>query len=230
MTTELPVSEVFGPVWQGEGPHAGERTAFVRLGICNLSCEWCDTPYTWDATRYDLDAELDVMPVAKIHEQLAAMDCDTVCLSGGEPLIHHRQLPELLHPDWTWHVETNGTIAPPPYWPELVSHTSVSPKINTRDPKKRRIRPKALAEWNRLARRGQACFKFVAATGADLRAIAELTAELNIDRRDVWVMPQGIEVSELLDRHRQLAQGIEDHGWNTTTRLHILLYGQERHR
>jgi 7-carboxy-7-deazaguanine synthase len=183
---ELPVSEVFGPVWQGEGPHAGLRTGFVRLGLCNLSCEWCDTPYTWDASRFDLAHEFGPMPVAKVHEQLAAMDVDTVCLSGGEPLIHHKLLPELLHPDWSWHV--------------------------------------------RLARRGSACFKFVASKRSDLRTIAELTGELGIDRRDVWVMPQGIEVSELLDRHRDLAQGIEDHGWNTTTRLHILLYGQERHR
>lgn len=53
----LVVSEVFGPTHQGEGPHAGQLCAFVRLMGCNLSCSWCDTPYTWDASRYDLKAE-----------------------------------------------------------------------------------------------------------------------------------------------------------------------------
>ncbi|HHK7228110.1 TPA: hypothetical protein ACQXLV_002143, partial [Streptococcus pneumoniae] len=42
----LPVSEVFGPTIQGEGPHAGRTCHFIRLGGCNLSCSWCDTPYS----------------------------------------------------------------------------------------------------------------------------------------------------------------------------------------
>ena len=41
-----PVSEVFGPTLQGEGPHAGRPCHFIRLGGCNLSCSWCDTPYS----------------------------------------------------------------------------------------------------------------------------------------------------------------------------------------
>ena len=64
--TTLPLSEVFGPTFQGEGPHAGRRCAFVRLGGCNLSCEWCDTPYTWDATRYDLALENPETPIPTI--------------------------------------------------------------------------------------------------------------------------------------------------------------------
>lgn len=42
----LLVSEIFSSV-QGEGPNAGRPSVFVRLGIYNLSCSWCDTPYTW---------------------------------------------------------------------------------------------------------------------------------------------------------------------------------------
>ena len=72
MSRLLPVSEVFGPTIQGEGPHAGRRVYFVRLGGCNLSCSWCDSAYTWDGETYDLREELtpstalDVL--ARLHE------------------------------------------------------------------------------------------------------------------------------------------------------------------
>lgn len=228
--TTLPVSEIFGPTWQGEGPYAGTRTGFVRLGLCNLSCEWCDTPYTWDWSRFDQAAEIAELPIAKIHAQLEAMSVPAVCLSGGEPLLQVHRLRELLDPRWSWHAETNGTIPPPPWWGELVTHTSVSPKINTRDKLSKRINPRALRAWSELARAGRACFKFVAAELADLELVAELVEQLELDDRDVWIMPLGTNVTQLLHHHAALAQGIEDYGWNTTTRLHILLWGQERAR
>jgi len=37
------VSEIFVS-FQGEGPHAGRRHLFVRLGGCPLRCRYCDTP------------------------------------------------------------------------------------------------------------------------------------------------------------------------------------------
>lgn len=46
----LQVSEMFASI-QGEGPHSGRPSVFLRLGFCNLSCSWCDTPYTWLYTK-----------------------------------------------------------------------------------------------------------------------------------------------------------------------------------
>lgn len=228
--TTLPVAEVFGPTWQGEGPFAGVRTGFVRLGRCNLSCEWCDTPYTWDETRYDVNAEAPDTPVDDVHVKLRQIDVRTVCLSGGEPLLHHKKLSALLVDEWSWHVETNGTIQPPRWWVERVTHTSVSPKVNTRDPLKKRIKIPALAAWGVLACQGRACFKFVASQPADLDVIQDLVDVLQLPSDVVWVMPEGTNPLPMITRHRRLAESIQDHGWNTTTRLHVLLYGTERGR
>lgn len=226
----LPVSEVFGPTWQGEGPHTGLRTGFVRLGLCNLSCEWCDTPYTWDTSRYDLEKEAPSTPIPEVHERIRALGVDTVCLSGGEPLVHRNLLEEFLVPEWVWHAETNGTIPPPSYWVHHVEHTTVSPKINTRDPRKKRIKPLALARWNLLAQEGRAAFKFVCSRPADLDTVAEVAYMVGIDPAHIWVMPEGTTADQVLNTHRALAPYIEERGWNTTTRLHTLLFGQERGR
>lgn len=226
----LPVSEVFGPTWQGEGPYAGRRTGFVRLGLCNLSCEWCDTPYTWDTTRYDVAKECPPTEVAEIHDRLRGLGVDLAVLSGGEPLVHHKNLAPLLTDEWTWHAETNGTIAPPWWWDRHVEHTTVSPKINTRDPLKRRLKPEALAGWAVLARAGLAAFKFVCSVPADVATVRDLTQELGIAREHVWIMPEGTNAGQLIHRHRTLAPAIEREGFNTTTRLHTLLYGEERGR
>ena len=36
----------------GEGFSVGVPSVFVRVAECNLSCDWCDTRYTWDWERY----------------------------------------------------------------------------------------------------------------------------------------------------------------------------------
>ena len=53
----LLVAERFGverPTFQGEGPSSGVPALFIRLSRCNLTCTWCDTPYTWDTSRFDV--------------------------------------------------------------------------------------------------------------------------------------------------------------------------------
>src|SRR6266550_4296924 len=115
ITTTLVVSEVFGPTFQGEGPSIGRRAGFVRLGRCNLACEWCDTKYTWDWSQYDPAVELSHRTVTEIVDQLVAMDVPMVVVTGGEPLLQQRSLVPLLVEchgrRWRIEVETAGTIA-----------------------------------------------------------------------------------------------------------------------
>lgn len=227
----LPVAEVFGPTWQGEGRHAGRLCGFVRLGLCNLACPWCDTPYTWDRQRYDVAAECPTMRVEDIAAAVADTHAALVVLSGGEPLIHARgALRDLLDRtgEHEWHIETNGTIEPPAWLWRYVAHVNVSPKINTGDPRARR--PAALSAWATAAHARVADFKFVACDVSDLAAVDALVNEFAVPRERVWIMPEGTEPEALLARHRELAPEILRRGYCTTSRLQTLLWANERGR
>ncbi|HTY17618.1 MAG TPA: 7-carboxy-7-deazaguanine synthase QueE [Myxococcota bacterium] len=91
--------EVFSSV-QGEGPHVGEATLFVRLGVCDLRCRWCDSPHTWGpsaACRIEsargsgaFRSAPNPMAVGDVLEAAEALDLDAhafVSLTGGEPLL-----------------------------------------------------------------------------------------------------------------------------------------------
>ena len=227
---ELVVAEVFGPTFQGEGPSVGRRAGFVRLGRCNLDCSWCDTPYTWDWSRYDPAEELRHEPVAAVLVQLEAMGPDIVVVTGGEPLLQQRRLVALLEGcaarGWPVEIETNGTIVPDERLAGLVGQWNVSPKLaNSGISMETRIRPDALAA---LRATGRAVFKFVVAEPAELDEVGALVEAHGLE--PVWIMPEGTDPGTLLDRARGLADPVLRRGWNLTPRLHVLLWGDQRGR
>lgn len=237
MTNTLVVSEVFGPTFQGEGPHTGQRVAFVRTGGCNLHCDWCDTPYTWDATRYDLRAELARKPVADIVDAVLDMEPQRIVVSGGEPLLHQAQ------PGWlemlegfAWaglpvEVETNGTITPDERTRLLVDTFNVSPKLaHAGDPADQRLRMAPLRAFAGLAEHGAAVMKVVAQQAHDVQHARDLAQHVGWPLDRVWVMPEGTTAQLLLERHREVADAALAHGLNFTTRLHVLTWGEERAR
>ena len=48
---KLPVLEIFGPTFQGEGRAIGQKTMFVRTAGCDYHCDWCDSAFTWDGSE-----------------------------------------------------------------------------------------------------------------------------------------------------------------------------------
>ncbi|MFM9590730.1 7-carboxy-7-deazaguanine synthase QueE [Streptomyces scabiei] len=234
LSATLVVAETFGPTLQGEGPSCGRRCSFVRLGGCNLKCTWCDTPETWDASRYDLRQTLTRRTVADIMDRLMADDPMMVVITGGEPLLHQQQ------PGWTTllhvlngagvevEVETNGTVPPTPYTAARVTRFNVSPKLtHAGDPEHKRINGKALAvlRWT-----NRAAFKFVCATAADVEEAARFVIAYNLPPRRVWIMPEGTDRDDVHARLQTLAEPAIAAGFNLTTRLHISLWGDEKGR
>ena len=108
------MAEIFESL-QGEGASAGAPAIFLRLAGCNLKCSFCDTPYTWDATRFDLGRESNSLSIAEIVDSLGRFGSQRLVVTGGEPLLQQRALEELLRelPEcFIVEIETNGTITP----------------------------------------------------------------------------------------------------------------------
>ncbi len=148
-------------------------------------------------------------------------------MSGGEPLNQQARLRPLVRDlrdsGHDIEVETNGTIIPEPRLAELVRF-NVSPKLaHSGDPEDRRIVGPALAA---LAAVPGTAFKFVCRTEADLDEVGALVERYGIG--PVWVMPEG-RTRAALDRSLvRLRDPVMARGWNLTTRLHIMLWGDRR--
>ena len=227
MTETLVVNEVFGPSIQGEGPSVGRRCGFVRLGRCNQACVWCDEPQTWAWDRFDPAAELHEMRVDEVLAELDHMDVDMVVVTGGEPLLQRRGLQELLKAikdrGWRVEIETAGTIAPT-VEDGLVAQWNVSPKLaNSGNPLDRRYKPEVLRAFEAT---GRAVFKYVVCDAPDLDEVDGMVQECGLT--DVWIMPEGTDAATLERRSAALAEDVVKRGWNLTTRLHIILWGNRR--
>lgn len=101
----LTINEIFHSI-QGESTHAGRRCVFVRLTACDLRCSWCDTPYAFHEGRK--------MSIDEVLAEVERHDCETVELTGGEPLLQKEIYPliqRLLERGKLVLIETGGHIS-----------------------------------------------------------------------------------------------------------------------
>lgn len=229
----LSVSEVFGPTIQGEGPYAGAAVQFLRTGGCNLSCSWCDTPYTWDGSRFNLRDELSPMTAEQIVAKL--IPNLPLVISGGEPLMHQRNLAfqtvlaEAVRHGCAVHLETNGTLSPSPQLRELAASFAVSPKLPHAGEHGKRQDPALHPDWAVLAKGNAGAFlKVVVRDAEDVRSVVMTAAGMGWPLRQVWVMPLGTTTEELLARWPEIAAAAAEHHINASQRLHVLAWGDTK--
>lgn len=219
---------------QGEGAYAGVPSLFVRTSSCNLSCWWCDTPYSSHRPEGEW-VELDW-----VIETVAATRCPHVVLTGGEPMLFREQAAALCvvvrAAGKTSTIETNGTIYDPVVRPDL---WSVSPKLASSAPavgpdRETHLARMAAAEVGGTLRRfmdgglGGVQYKFVVAGEEDAAEVKALVERNRIPSGVVWLMPEGRTPTEVVERGRFAAEVCKREGWRLSLRTHILLWGNKK--
>ena len=202
---------------------------FVRTTGCNLRCWFCDTPFT--SFRPE-GVQTDWVAVAK---EILGWKCEHVVVTGGEPLLQPDIVPlirALRKERLIVTVETAGTI----YRPVEVDLMSISPKLSNSSPRQyprwleRHERDRNQPEvMNRLMAESPYQLKFVVDQPSDLDEIVEyLTQFPDVFRDRVWLMPQGIQRTELAEKGVWLAPAAERLGYRFCPRRHIELFGNVR--
>ena len=217
---------------QGEGNTLGMPTAFVRLAMCNLSCSWCDTKYTWDWQTHDQDANTMEMSVRQVTDAISVFNSQRLVITGGEPLLQQKELASLganlSQIGYSIEVETNGTLTPSADMMATVNQWNVSPKLeNSSNPHDGRVASLAIEAFQKME---CAYFKFVLVTQQDVDEVERLVSKYMIRRDRVILMPEGTTASELSNRADWVAALSIQHGFRYSPRLQISLWGNTRGR
>jgi 7-carboxy-7-deazaguanine synthase len=230
---QIRVSETFLSL-QGEGPAVGEPAVFLRLAGCNLSCSWCDTPYSWDWKRFDRNANSHSISTVALAAELVQQTPESVHLlvvTGGEPLLQQKALVKVLselvtdRPDLRIEIETNGTQMPLVDLVELVHRFVVSPKLrnagfrNTAD-------AAGIAHFGTL----NSVLKFVVRTADDVHEAASLASDAGFSTSKVWLMPEGVDEPTIGAHARAIVPEAIAMGLRVSPRLHVSIWGDERGR
>ena len=79
---KLPVVEEFYSI-QGEGLHTGTPAYFIRIGGCDVGCNWCDAKFTWNANTFP------PVYVDDIIKNIIECNAKAVVVTGGEPSLYN---------------------------------------------------------------------------------------------------------------------------------------------
>ena len=210
----------------------GVPSVFLRLATCNLACSWCDTKYTWDWQNFDYQAEVMDLDGNEIQVRIRAFDCSHVVITGGEPMLQQTDLEPLVESlaadGYIFEVETNGTLIPTPRMLRHIGQWNVSPKLRTSDnASNRREIPLVMEAFAQLT---NAYFKFVVTAESDVAEVCALRDKYKLNPDRVLLMPEGRTSDALKKKSSWLPAACVRHGFRFSTRLHILLWGDERGR
>ncbi len=224
------VAEIYKSL-QGEGSLTGTPSVFVRSSGCNLRCDFCDTPFaSWNPEGEDLAVD-EIVATIDQHET------SHVVLTGGEPMLYAELIPlsaALAAMGRHITIETAGTL----YLSVACDLMSISPKLsNSTPPVQRSARWHARHERTRhapdvilrLIDEHAYQFKFVVNSAADCDEIETyLDAFPTLDRRHVWLMPEGTDIDRLNKTARWLEPECKRRGLMFCPRRQIEWYGFTR--
>jgi 7-carboxy-7-deazaguanine synthase len=253
----LQVSEMFATI-QGEGPHSGRPSVFLRLGMCNLKCAWCDTPYTWmysdDILQkvkqnisdtewkspsfnhsglkvYDKKTELENVPLHQVRTRilsLAKPSTRALVVTGGEPLLHVKPLIALVP-----QLVTDGFAI------EFETNGTISPSglpdevhFNVSPKLSNSCQPERVRINDKILsefmRRPSAVLKFVVDHERDIEEVNVLVDRLGVSQNRVFLMAQGTAPGQIREKGAWIADICRHYGFNYSHRIHVELWGGRR--
>ncbi|KAJ8906951.1 hypothetical protein NDN08_003434 [Rhodosorus marinus] len=250
---QLRVAEMFTSV-QGEGPNTGRPSVFVRLGLCNLECSWCDTKFTWLFSDEQLKRVRNAVPrsqldkvgnkvysktdemrrysVEELLEQILNISSGdkivrSIVITGGEPLLHKKALLDLCPQliDKGYKIEVETNgTLSPDGMPEQV-HYNVSAKLaNSYQPESKRINIPVLKEFAQK----RSVLKFVVAEDSDVLEVKALAEKAGFASERVFLMPEGTTAADISSRGRWVVDRCLALGFNYSHRVHTSLWGDLR--
>ena len=217
---------------QGEGATIGTPSVFLRLATCNLTCSWCDTKYTWDWQHYDYRKEVASLDPQQVETSILGFGCPHLIITGGEPLLQQGELAPLVtslkQQGFYCEVETNGTVAPSTELARDIDQWNVSPKLHTSgNTVERREVPQVLEYFRQLP---NVYFKFVMVEPSDIGKVCALRDRYDLPGERIILMPEGQTAEVIQSRSQWVSAACTENGFRFSTRLHILLWGDQRGR
>ena len=80
---------------QGEGRNCGYPAYFIRSSGCHMRCSWCDSKFTWKASKSKDVINLSTAEDATEFCASNVIDNSLVVITGGEPLVLKNKVPLL---------------------------------------------------------------------------------------------------------------------------------------
>lgn len=80
--SKLPLVEQFYTI-QGEGYHTGKPAYFIRIGGCDIGCQWCDSKLSWNPEVHPL------VDIRNIVKSVAETPAQSIVVTGGEPSLYN---------------------------------------------------------------------------------------------------------------------------------------------
>jgi 7-carboxy-7-deazaguanine synthase len=193
-----------------------------------------DHPEEYIPKVWDEGAESTIMEAGEVLDKLASLWPQSmstiVVISGGEPLMQQgdeefQRMVQIIRQRHEIHIETAGTIAPNSALQNYVTQWVVSPKLNNSgNILKKRYKPEVINSLRDL----DAAFKFVVKTSSDLYEVDDMVSMHALERRNVWVMPEGTSWERLDETTAKIVEDVTMRGYNLGQRLHINIWGDKR--
>jgi 7-carboxy-7-deazaguanine synthase len=238
---KIPINEIYNQLTiQGEGKRAGRLCTFIRTNFCNLRCAFkdggiCDTPYTSHNPEKGKLMEVDDVLKELLNViNKSGHNVDDIIITGGEPYMHEGLIElvnKLEEQGFYVTIETNGTI----FRKVNADLISISPKLVSSIPKDEELRKVhvmnrnynySINEFEKFNKNIQ--YKFVYTCKEDIDEINDFCEQFAIPKDRVWLMPEGADLKSQIKHTKETMDKAIENGFNFTSRLHILAYGDKR--